>query len=53
MGVAAVDALLEGQTGVMVGDIHGRIAWTPLKDTWSKRKELDNDLWRLARILST
>jgi len=53
MGVAAVDALLEGQAGVMVGDIHGKISYTPLAETWSKRKELDNDLWRLARILST
>jgi 6-phosphofructokinase 1 len=53
MGLAAVDALLEGRTNVMVGEIHGKIAFTPLGDTWSKRKAIDNDLWRLARILST
>ncbi|MEW6510785.1 MAG: 6-phosphofructokinase [Bacteroidota bacterium] len=53
LGIAAVDSLLEGKTGVMVGEIHGRIAFTPLKETWAQRKEVDNDLWRLARILST
>ncbi len=53
LGVAAVDALLEGQSGMMVGEIHGKISFTPLAETWSKRKTIDNDLWRLASILST
>ncbi len=53
LGVAAVDALLEGQSGVMVGDIHGKISFTPLKETWTQRKTIDKDLWRLASILAT
>ncbi len=53
LGVAAVDALLEGQTNIMVGDIHGRIAFTPLLETWTNRKTIDKDLWRLAYILAT
>ena len=53
LGVAAVEALLEGQTNVMVGEIHGRIAFTQLKETWTKRKVVDSDLWRLAAMLST
>jgi 6-phosphofructokinase 1 len=53
LGVAAVDALLEGQTSVMVGDIHGKISLTPLRETWTKRKSIDKDLWRLASILAT
>ncbi len=53
LGVAAVDALLEGQSGVMVGDIHGKIAHTSLAETWTKRKSIDKDLWRLASILAT
>ena len=53
LGVAAVEALLEGQSNVMVGEIHGRIACTPLKDAWQNRKVVDNDLWRLSSILST
>ncbi len=53
LGVAAVDGLIEGRSNVMVGEIHGRIAFTPLKDTWLNRKIVDKDLWRLASILST
>lgn len=53
LGVAAVDALLEGQNDVMVGEIHGRIAFTALRDTWTKRKTIDSDLWKVASILST
>ncbi len=53
LGVASVDALLEGQSCLMVGEIHGRIAHTPLYETWTKRKTIDKDLWRLASILST
>jgi 6-phosphofructokinase 1 len=53
LGVAAVDALIEGQSGVMVGEIHGKICFTPLRDTWTKRKTIDKDLWRLAKILAT
>jgi 6-phosphofructokinase 1 len=53
LGVAAVDALLEGQSNVMVGEIHGKIAFTPLHETWAQRKTIDKDLWRLAAILAT
>ncbi len=53
LGIASVDALLEGQSGVMVGDIHGKISFTPLRETWEKRKTIDKDLWRLASILAT
>jgi 6-phosphofructokinase 1 len=53
LGVASVDGLLEGRNGVMVGEIHGRISFTPLRDTWTQRKAVDNELWRLSRILST
>jgi 6-phosphofructokinase 1 len=52
LGVAAVEALLEGKTGVMVGEIHGKIAFTPIAETWKQRKAVDNDLWRLVKILS-
>jgi 6-phosphofructokinase 1 len=53
LGVAAVDALLEGKSGVMVGEIHGQISYTPIAETWKNRKKVDNDLWRLSKILST
>ena len=53
LGVAAVEALLEGQSNVMVGEIHGRISFTRLKDSWTNKKIVDNDLWRLSAILAT
>jgi 6-phosphofructokinase 1 len=53
LGVAAVESLLEGRMNVMVGEVHGRIAFTPLHETWSKRKVVDSDLWRVAAILAT
>ncbi len=53
LGVAAVESLLEGQSGVMVGEIHGRIAFTPIGESWTRRKTIDTDLWRLASMLAT
>jgi len=53
LGVAAVEALLEGRTNEMVGEIHGKITFTPLDETWSKRKSIEPDLWRLAAMLAT
>ena len=51
LGVHAVQALLRGQRGVMVGLMKGEIAYTPLKDTWQKTKPLDSDLQILAGLL--
>jgi 6-phosphofructokinase 1 len=53
LGAAAVDALANGKTGYMVGEVKGEIALTPLKETWEKRKELDNNLISLAKVLAT
>ncbi len=53
MGRAAVDALLAGQTGMMVGVICGRISLVPLPETWETRKEVDLDLLRVAKITAT
>jgi len=53
LGAAAVDALLDGKTDCMVGRIDKRIVFTPLPETWEKRKNLDQDLYELARVLAT
>ncbi len=52
LGAAAVDALAKGMSGFMVGEMKGEIAFTPLRQTWEKSKELDNDLLRLIKVLS-
>ena len=52
LGAAAVDALANGKTGYMVGELKGEIAFTPLSETWGKRKELDSNLLKLTEILA-
>ena len=52
LGVAAVEALLEGRSGCMVGEVGGELAYTPLEETWQKKKPLSEDLRRIFTILS-
>jgi 6-phosphofructokinase 1 len=52
LGAAAVDALVNGKAGCMVGELKGEIAFTPLRETWEKRKELDSNLLRLIKVLA-
>jgi len=53
LGAAAVDALANSKSGYMVGELKGEITFTPLREAWEKRKELDNNLLQLAQILAT
>jgi len=53
LGAAAVDALLDGMSDYMVGELKGEIAFTALKETWGKTKELDSNLLRLIKVLAT
>jgi 6-phosphofructokinase 1 len=52
LGAAAVDALVSGKSGYMVGELKGEIVLTPLNETWEKRKELDNNLLQLVKVLA-
>lgn len=52
LGAAAVEALLNGKGGHVVGEVNRKITYTTLKDSWSKKKELDNDLKDLIKLLS-
>ncbi|MBN1485069.1 MAG: 6-phosphofructokinase [Chloroflexia bacterium] len=51
LGAAAVQALIEGQQGIMVGISKSQAAYTPLEEVVSKGKPLDMNLYRIARIL--
>jgi 6-phosphofructokinase 1 len=53
LGAAAVDALLDGMSEHMVGELKGEISFTPLKETWGKTKELDSKLLQLIKVLAT
>lgn len=51
LGAAAVQALLDGESGKMAGEIKGEIVLTPLRETWEKKAEIDRDLLALVDIL--
>jgi 6-phosphofructokinase 1 len=51
LGVAAVQGLVAGKSGYMVGEINLRVAYTPLQHTWEKEKELNVELVEMKRLL--
>jgi 6-phosphofructokinase 1 len=51
LGGAAVDALLEDMTDVMVGVVNSEISYVPLVETWTKRKPVPQFLVDLAQWL--
>ena len=51
LGVAAVRALVAGKSGYMVGEMNLRAAYTPLRDTWEKKKELNVELVEMRMLL--
>ena len=53
LGYEAVRALIAGKQNVMVGEINNKIKFTPLKDTYEKKKKLDTSLIKIAQILAT
>ena len=52
LGVNAVKALGDGETGVLVGWQKSEVARTPLADIVGRRKPIDTELVELARVLA-
>jgi 6-phosphofructokinase 1 len=52
LGVAAVKALSDGETGVLVGFQKNEVTRTPLVDVAGRHKPMDTELLELARILA-
>lgn len=52
LGYAAVNALIEGKSGVALGTISGKISFTSFDDAINKKKKPDNDLIKMAEILA-
>jgi len=52
LGVAAVEALIEGKSGYMMGEQNNQVTYTPLEDTFKKIKNLDPDMLRLIKLLA-
>lgn len=52
LGVAAVEALIDGHENVMVGVVNGEIKLTALRNVWERKKNIDYDLLKLTQLLS-
>ncbi|MCG8474550.1 MAG: 6-phosphofructokinase [Cytophagales bacterium] len=52
MGIAAVEALLEDKSNVMVGIVNDKLVYTTLDDAITKEKPLNTDLLKMVEILS-
>ena len=52
LGAAAVQALKDGTSNVMAGEVHGKIEFTQLENIWTHKKGVDMNLHRLAEMLS-
>lgn len=52
LGFNAVEALLEGKSGFMVGLKNNNVCYTPLKEAIHKSKPFNKDLLRMAHILA-
>ncbi len=51
-GVAAVDALVQGKTGVMVALVGNKVELIPLKEVISKTKGLEPEMIEMAEVLA-
>lgn len=52
LGAAAVEALIEGHANVMVGIVNNEIRLTPMRNVWSRKKNINYELLKLTQLLS-
>ena len=52
LGIAAIEGLLDGKEGTAAGQINGEVVYTPFKDTWEKKKSIDERYLRYIPVLS-
>lgn len=52
LGAGAVEALKNGTSSVMAGEVNGEVEFTQLESIWSGRKEVNMNLYRLAEMLA-
>jgi len=52
LATSAIEHLDRGRGGILVGQIKDEARATPLSEVVSKRKELDETLWKLAKVLA-
>lgn len=52
LGLVSVETLLEGRSGVMVGQVHKNVVLTPLEKATKHGPEVSKELMRLSKIIS-
>ena len=53
LGYEAVLAIMNGENDKMVGLLHTTVALTPLEETWSRKKRIDESYIKMAEVLAT
>jgi len=53
LGFAAIEAIRQGKFNCMVGEINQKIVYTPLADTYTKKKKIDPAIYKIIEILAT
>lgn len=53
MGFAAIESLLEGRHGVMVGIVNDKIAYTPLEIAIREKQHIPEDWLKMVKILAS
>jgi len=53
LGYEAVLAVMNGENDKMIGLIHDTVTLTPLEETWTKKKGIDESYIKMAEILAT
>ena len=53
LGYEAVHAVMRNENDAMVGMVNKSIVLTPLKETWSEKKQIDTAYFTMAEILAT
>lgn len=52
LGNQAVEAILSGKSGVMVGQVNGQIAYTPFDEACTRHNEINKMWYEIAHILA-
>jgi 6-phosphofructokinase 1 len=52
LGVAAIEGLRNGESRMMAGLINNKVVYTPLTQASKMHSEMDDDLFRISKILS-
>ncbi len=53
LGYESVLAVMNGENDKMIGLVHNTIALTPLEETWTRKKGIDESYIKMAEILAT